>query len=189
VLSCFSWDDGIASYSQNCQTLEILKWLDGFRRFRTMRSSILAEECDVARIEQVGTPPAGDWPYQPGWISTTCPTCGHEAKVTVDVVRTRQGARFLCPKCRRAVRCLYRPFNAGREDWAVERYISMAQHARWLIGYLRGWVHGQVEKAVEKRAQKIVANEAPKVFWAGVGFAVLVGLALISAVYTSRQLR
>ncbi len=71
----------------------------------------------------------------------------------------------------------------------MKLYMWVFQQMCRVIPYLRRYGRRQIEKAAEERAQKIVADETPKVFWAGFGLAVLVGLSLLSAAYASRQLR
>ncbi len=84
---------------------------------------ILVEDCGVISANQInGVVPASTNPFKgtPVTLTESCPTCGTSKELTFEAVRTRQGLRFFCPKCRRKVQNLYRPPGATWNDWACK---------------------------------------------------------------------
>jgi hypothetical protein len=84
---------------------------------------ILVENCGVISANQInGVLPPSDLPFKGTPVSLTeeCPTCGTSKDLALEAIRTRQGPRFFCPKCRRKVQKLYRPNGGAWNDWACK---------------------------------------------------------------------
>lgn len=80
----------------------------------------LVEQCEAISVSQIqGLPSSGTrWVEKTATLTTPCPTCGTTSPIDLVVVKTRQGPRFLCPKCRRNVAKLYRPPTEPWSEWA-----------------------------------------------------------------------
>lgn len=85
---------------------------------------ILVENCAVISTTQIrGVElPLSQFPFKQTTVTFTesCPNCGASAQLKFGALRTRQGKRFLCPKCGRGVQNLYRPPQAAMGDWACK---------------------------------------------------------------------
>ncbi len=85
---------------------------------------IFVENCAVISAQQVnGALPLSNgfpWKSTPVTLTESCQNCGSSVQLRFNAVRTRQGKRFLCPKCGRKVQNLYRPPEAAWSDWACK---------------------------------------------------------------------
>ena len=102
----------------------------------------LVEGCAVFPVEktlhipQVQNLPREPWNKTNVEITEPCEFCGHSWKLTVGVTKTRQGPRFICPKCGRQVKKLYRPPEAGLADWACRSCHNLAYRSQYRKGLL-----------------------------------------------------
>jgi hypothetical protein len=84
---------------------------------------ILVENCAVISATQIqGVVRPSEIPFKgtPAVLTESCPTCGTSTEISFEAVRTRQGPRFFCPKCRRKVQKLFRPPIGAWNDWACK---------------------------------------------------------------------
>jgi transposase-like protein len=102
----------------------------------------LVEGCAVLPVEQVLHFPQVQKLTREIWntvsvdLSGQCEFCGQSWKLTVGVTKTRQGPRFICPKCARRVEKLYRPPEAGPTDLACRRCHNLAYRSQYRKGIL-----------------------------------------------------
>ena len=85
---------------------------------------IFVENCEVISAQQINgeVPLSKEFPWKstPVTLTESCPSCGGSVERQFTAVRTRQGKRFLCPKCGRPVQNLYRPPQSIAADWACK---------------------------------------------------------------------
>jgi hypothetical protein len=100
---------------------------------------IFVEQCLVISANDIpGNLPKSDSPFATTTLSipASCPTCGTSRQLEFEAMRTRQGKRLLCPKCRRPVNKLYLPPGSGIgaarivTDWFTRRSIESGQPMR-----------------------------------------------------------
>jgi hypothetical protein len=61
------------------------------------------------------------WERTTATLTNECPTCGTASQVQLNVVKTRQGPRFVCSGCKGKVVKLYRPPGAAWNDWKCQK--------------------------------------------------------------------
>ena len=92
---------------------------------------VLVEDCAVTRIDEVPQLPRYDWTFIPVNITTTCGACKQTTTSKLKVVKTPQGAKYVCPKCGLAVKNLYRPPEAAFVDWGCKRCHNLAYRSQY----------------------------------------------------------
>ena len=82
----------------------------------------MVEQCEAISVSQInGLSTSGTWTRTTATLTNTCRTCGSNSQVQLDLVKTRQGPRYLCPACKAKVTKLYRPPGAPWNDWRCQR--------------------------------------------------------------------
>ena len=123
---------------------------------------LLVQSCAVARIEQVRPRPTESWETLEATISATCPAYKHLEVTLVPVSRTRQGPRFLCPKCNRPARRLYLPPSSGLANWGCQRCHRLAYSCQYVKPSKKGGLRGlavELEQKKRKLAEMMLDDQ------------------------------
>jgi len=85
---------------------------------------IFVENCAVISAKQINgvLPLSNGFPWKATSVTLTesCSNCGSSVQLRFNAVRTRQGKRFLCPRCGRPIQNLYRRPQSVVTDWACK---------------------------------------------------------------------
>ena len=114
-----------------------------------------AEVMQVQRVPQLTRLPPEPWTSTSIEITAECQTCRHVWKLPVQISKTRQGLRFICPRCQRKVQKLYIPVNVAKNDWAClrcHRLVYRSQYEKSRSGKFLttfGMLQGPARKGTE----------------------------------------
>ena len=114
-----------------------------------------AEVIQIQRVPQLTRLPPEPWTTTSIELTATCQSCQHVWIKPVEITKTRQGLRFMCPQCRRRVQKLYIPANVAKNAWACQpchRLVYRCQYeksrsAKFLTTF--GMLQGPARKGTE----------------------------------------
>ena len=99
-----------------------------------------AEVLAVGRIPHIAQLPKGPWEIFSIEITAECQTCRHVSKAPLQISKTRQGLRFLCPRCQRKVQKLFLPRDTPKDDWACQRCHRLVYRSQYEKSRSGKWI-------------------------------------------------